>query len=261
MLDLGNLFELAKKSKGRIGIGSGARSDVVQESVRTAHLQGLPEAVIYEDANQLSTDLRDRKICAAVRGTLSSTEVLPAIRETYGVQKVLRVALLSTSRGKQFFLAPVGIDEGNSIEERFELMKQGVRYLKCLGASATVAILSRGRVEDGHRGDDIARSLEEGDRLTEMAIKIGIVAKHEHILIEKAVEEADFVLAPDGVSGNLIFRSLYFLGGGGAVGAPVVNIGRVFVDTSRDKRTYVDSIALAAALCAARERSQSIRQV
>src|SRR5512136_3382557 len=107
MLDIGNLFELAKRSKGRIGIGSGARSDVIQESVRTAHSQGLPEAVIYEDAKQLCIDLKDRKICAAVRGTLSSTEVLPAIRATFGIQKVLRVALLSTSKGKQFFLAPV----------------------------------------------------------------------------------------------------------------------------------------------------------
>jgi putative methanogen marker protein 4 len=257
MLDIENLLALARTSKGQIGIGLRARPDVIDESIRMARQQGLPEVIAYDDAQKLCTDLRDRKICAAVRGTLPSGEVLAAIKETYGIQRVLRVALLSTSNGKQFFLAPVGIDEGNSLEERFELMKQGVRYLKCLGVEAIVAVLSKGRVEDGNRGDEIARSLDEGDRLTEMAIKAGISAKHEHILIEKAVQEADFVLAPDGASGNLIFRSLYFLGGGGAIGAPVVNIGKIFVDTSRDKLNYADSIGLAAALCAARARTQA----
>lgn len=255
-LDMTGIFELAKKSKGRIGIGAKLRTEIIQSSIKEAKEQGLPEVEIYESSRKLCEDLRDKKICAAVRGTLSSTEILPSIKEVYNVQKVLRVAFLSTSEGKPFFLAPVGIDEGNSLEERFELMRQGVRYLRCLGVSPTIAVLSKGREEDGDRGDEIARSLREGDELTEMARKEGLPARHEYILIEKAVREADFVLAPDGVSGNLIFRSLYFLGGGTAIGAPVVNIGKVFVDTSRDKRSYLDSIALAAALCAARERAK-----
>jgi len=189
-----------------------------------------------------------------VRGTLSSNDLLAALKKTYGIEKVLRVALLSTAEGKPFFLAPVGIDEGNTLDERLELMQQGARYMRCLGVSPTIAILSKGREEDGIRGEEITRSLKEGDILAEKARESGLSAKHEHILIEQAVKEADFIIAPDGVSGNLIFRTLYFLGGGGAIGAPVVNIGRVFVDTSRDKRSYIDSIALAAALCAARER-------
>lgn len=257
LIELSGFIELAKKSKGRIGIGSKWRSDVVQDTVAAAHDQGFPQAVVYEDALSLCRDLKERRICAAVRGTLSSSDVLPAIREIFHIQGVLRVALLTTSHGKSFFLAPVGIDEGNSLEERHELMRQGVRYLRCLGVNPTVAVLSKGREEDGCRGSEIARSLEEGNRLIELAAEDGIEARHEHILIEKAVEEADFIIAPDGVSGNLIFRSLYFLGGGAAIGAPVVNIGRVFVDTSRDKRSYLDSIMFAAALCAARERSQN----
>jgi len=56
------------------------------------------------------------------------------------------------------------------------------------------------------------------------------------------------LIAPDGVSGNLIFRTLHFLGGWDALGAPVLNIGRVYVDTSRAKASYADSIELAASL-------------
>jgi len=256
MLDIAGMLELGKKSRGRIGIGSGSRSDIVRSCVGESKSRGLPEVVVYEGVRELCQDLKARKICAAVRGTLSSSDILPVMKDTFGVPKVLRVAFLSTSKGKPFLLAPVGIDEGNSLGERFEIMRQGVRYLRCLGVDPAISVLSKGRQEDGSRGEDIARSLREGEELVEMARKEGLTAKHEHILVEKAAQESDFVIAPDGVIGNLIFRSLYFLGGGAAWGAPVVNIGRVFVDTSRDKRTYLDSIALAAALCAARERAK-----
>ena len=248
------IFQLGKMSKGKIGIGAGPKSDAIVASVSKAERLGLPRSEVYEDSKRLCEDLKARKICAAVRGTLSSSEILPAIKETYGVDRVLRVAFLSTSTGKPFLLAPVGIDEGNSLAERFEIMKQGVRYLRCLGVNPSISIISKGRQEDGSRGEDIARSLREGEELAEMAAREGLTATHDHILIEKAAQQSDFVIAPDGVTGNLIFRTLYFLGGGSALGAPVVNIGRVFVDTSRDKRDYVDSIALAAAICAARER-------
>ena len=61
-------------------------------------------------------------------------------------------------------------------------------------------------------------------------------------------EESDLVLAPDGVSGNLIFRTLHFVGGHEAYGAPVVNIPRVFVDTSRAKADFSAAVLLAAGL-------------
>ena len=44
--------------------------------------------------------------------------------------------------------------------------------------------------------------------------------------------EADFILAPDGVSGNLIFRTLVLVAGGYGYGAAVL-IDKVFVDSSR----------------------------
>lgn len=253
LLDLESIFRLAKLAKGKIGIGVKQRAEVIEKNIIEARRLGLPEIAIYEDPRQLCLDLREGRLCAAVRGTLSSSELLAAMKEIYNVDRVLRVALLSTAEGKPFFLAPVGIDEGNSFDERFELMMQGTKYLKCLGVKPIIAVLSKGRAEDGPRGESISRSLAEGDRLVEKARELGLEAHHRHILIEQAVNEADFIIAPDGVSGNLIFRTLYFLGGGSAIGAPVVNIGRVFIDTSRDKRSYTDSLAFAAALCAARE--------
>jgi predicted methyltransferase MtxX (methanogen marker protein 4) len=56
------------------------------------------------------------------------------------------------------------------------------------------------------------------------------------------------VIAPDGITGNLIFRTLALLGGGRGHGAPVVNIDRIFVDTSRASADYTNAIMLAKSL-------------
>jgi len=51
------------------------------------------------------------------------------------------------------------------------------------------------------------------------------------------------------MTGNVIFRVLTLVGGGGAFGAPVVDVlPRVFVDVSRAMEDYTDSISLSAAL-------------
>ncbi len=59
------------------------------------------------------------------------------------------------------------------------------------------------------------------------------------------MEEADVIIAPNGIVGNIIFRSMHFIGGCPAYGAPLINTDKVFVDTSRVKTDYTDSIILA----------------
>jgi predicted methyltransferase MtxX (methanogen marker protein 4) len=73
-------------------------------------------------------------------------------------------------------------------------------------------------------------------------------ATHCEILIEDAVETCGLIIAPDGISGNLVFRTLTFLGGGHGHGAPVVNISRIFVDSSRASPNYANALLLAASL-------------
>jgi predicted methyltransferase MtxX (methanogen marker protein 4) len=73
-------------------------------------------------------------------------------------------------------------------------------------------------------------------------------ARHYEILIEDAVKTCGVIIAPDGISGNLIFRTLVFLGGGHGHGAPVLNIGKIFVDTSRASPDYTNALLLAASL-------------
>jgi len=110
-----------------------------------------------------------------------------------------------------------------------------------------VGILSGGRFEDKGRDITVDRTLEDAEIVTKKVYALGIEAKNYSILIEDAIKEANFIMAPDGISGNLIFRTLVFLGGGYGHGAPVL-MEKVFVDTSRVGGHYTRAIMLASAL-------------
>ena len=57
---------------------------------------------------------------------------------------------------------------------------------------------------------------------------------NDEILIEKAIEnQSNLIFAPDGISGNLIYRTLVHLGGVKAHGAIYLGLEKIIIDTSR----------------------------
>jgi len=74
---------------------------------------------------------------------------------------------------------------------------------------------------------------------------------HDEILIENAISnKSNLIIAPDGISGNLIYRTLVHLGGGKAYGAIYMDIDHVIIDTSRvgNLSEIVGALLLALAL-------------
>ncbi len=191
----------------------------------------------------LVDDLVSGKIDAAVRGTLPSNATLKALKEAMGVDHLERIALLETVRGKKFLLTPVGVDEGWTVAEKLELIRKGRVIAKKFGLPEKTGILSGGRLGDIGRHPQVDASMAEAELVARLADAI-----HCEILIEDAIETCGLIIAPDGISGNLVFRTLTFLGGGHGHGAPVVNISRIFVDSSRASPKYTDALLLAASL-------------
>lgn len=261
---LSEIERKARKNHARIGLGIGKISEKL---IRSAEAAGeFADVVLVGDENQIrsigttlevfhSTEpskklielLINGEIDGAVRGTLSATKTLSELKKALNITKLCRVALLETFDGKPFFLAPVGIDEGNSVEDKIELIKRGAAHIKRLGISAKVGVLSGGRFEDKGRDENVDRTLSDAELVTEKVCMMGIDARNYSILIEDAIEWANFIIAPDGISGNLIFRTLVFLGSGYGHGAPVL-MEKVFVDTSRVGGHYTRAIMLASAL-------------
>ncbi len=188
-------------------------------------------------------DLMDGAIDAAVRGTLPANTTLKALKTAAGVDHLERIALLETVNGKKFLLTPVGVDEGWTVPEKLELIQKGRIIARKFGLAEKVGILSGGRLGDVGRHSQVDISMAEAELVARLA-----GADHCEILIEDAVETCGLIIAPDGISGNLIFRTLVFLGGGHGHGAPVVNISRIFVDTSRASPNYANALLLAASL-------------
>jgi len=212
-----------------------------------------PGAIAYNDPVSLICDLKKGKIDAAVRGDMSSSELLPILKREFSLKEIQRTVLLEPVGKKLVFIAPVGIDEGWTVEQKYELSVNSAELMKRMGMGTRIAIMSGGRNADLGRSKEVDRTINDADVLVKRLVSEGYDAYCSEILIENAVDDADLIIAPDGISGNLLFRSLHFLGGAKALGAPVLNMKKVFVDTSRAKIDYTDSIALAKRLSEVRK--------
>ncbi|MFZ1898470.1 methanogenesis marker protein Mmp4/MtxX [Methanoregula sp.] len=246
----------------KIGIGIGSDAEKVVESACRAGVScdiicytrpgtvkvspGCSRVRIAESETpeaMLVSDLMTGGIDAAVRGSLPANATLQALKAAAGVDHLERIALLETAGGKKFLFAPVGIDEGWTVADKLALVRKGRLVARRFGLSEKVGILSGGRFGDIGRDARVDRSMADA----ELVARLGD-AVHYEILIEDAIESCGLIIAPDGISGNLVFRTLAFLGAGHAHGAPVVNIDKIFVDTSRASPDYTNALLLAASL-------------
>lgn len=234
----------------RVGIGRGTDVGNVERSVLA--MDGH-DVRIYDDPNELVSDLAEGRIDAAVRGDMSSSMLLPILKKGLGLSALERVAFLEPQGGKLIILSPVGIDEGWTDDQRYDLAVRSAKLARKVGMGDRIAIMSGGRCEDMGRCRAVDRSIESARSIAKRLVADGYDAYHSQILIEDAVREADIIIAPEGITGNIIFRTMHLVGGAKALGAPVVNADRVFIDTSRAKTDYRDSIALAMRLSEERE--------
>ena len=205
-----------------------------------------PSVHISEHASPeqaLIDDLMNGKIDAAVRGTLPSNATLKALKIAAGVDHLERIALLETAGGKKFLLTPVGVDEGWTVPEKLEPDQKRQGDCEEIRPPGKDRRAVRGRLGDVGRHKQVDASMAEAELVAKLSGSV-----HCEILIEDAIESCGLIIAPDGISGNLIFRTLTFLGAGYGHGAPVVNISRIFVDTSRASPNYANALLLAASL-------------
>jgi predicted methyltransferase MtxX (methanogen marker protein 4) len=71
---------------------------------------------------------------------------------------------------------------------------------------------------------------------------------NHYILIEQAIKDkCNVIIAPDGIIGNIIFRTLVLVNSWPSCGAITFGIDSIYIDTSRDQNTdgYLRSLKLA----------------
>jgi putative methanogen marker protein 4 len=216
----------------RIVAGVGKNKKIVEASKNTAF------EVFFTESEEEMVDLLVKGYYdAAVRGSLSASKIIAKFREKY-TNMISRASFIDLN-GHKFFLAPVGIDEGDSLDQKLHIAESGSEFLKEMGMQPRIGILSGGRAQDKGRSKKIDASIDEGELLTSILrdkYSEDFSVKHYYILIEDAVlDGANLIIPPDGISGNLIFRSLAFLGGAKTHGAVTLGINEIFIDTSRSQ--------------------------
>jgi putative methanogen marker protein 4 len=180
--------------------------------------------------------LLNGRINSVIRGSMSSSNFLKILRETLKPKIINRLALLESVNGHQFFYGPVGIDECNNVKEKTYFIEHAINQLRLLNIDPIISVLSGGRKGDVGRNKAVDKSLQIAEKtVLEMRTKYpSLNIKHDEILIENAVKnKSNLIIAPTGISGNLIYRTLVHLGGGKAYGAIYMNLEKVIIDTSR----------------------------
>ncbi|MCK9152505.1 methanogenesis marker protein Mmp4/MtxX [Methanobacterium alcaliphilum] len=223
-----------------IAAGVGSNKNIITAA------QKINFEVILVEKEELMLDMiRKNTADAYVRGSLNASSVMKYLRSIFP-SKINRASFIEID-DFNFLLAPVGIDEGRDLSEKLILVEQCCEFLLKIGKSPKIAIISGGRPQDFGRDPKIDDSINQGEELTKILknkysgtgkndsiTKNKYSINHYYILIENAVKDGcNLILAPDGISGNLIFRSLVLLGSGKSNGAITLGIDPLFIDTSR----------------------------
>lgn len=229
-----------------IAIGVGENENIIQ----ACHIfkEKHPKTdirLIYSD-NDLIKAILDDNVAAVVRGSLPASNIMQYLKKHY---PNLSRATYVNGNGHEFLLSPVGIDEGNTVDEKYEIVLNCIDFLKKVGKTPKIAVLAEGREDDFGRGSEVSNSIIDSKKLTKI-IKENTSEDVENyfILIEKAINsKSNIIIAPNGRVGNIIFRTLVLLNSWPSHGAVTFGIDKTYIDTSRDQSIdgYVRSLILA----------------
>ncbi|HPC28232.1 MAG TPA: hypothetical protein PKX17_05845 [Candidatus Methanomethylicus sp.] len=271
-----SLHKVASKKKARVAIGldtSQESAEKVINSALFAKREGYIEPVLVsgndvgpeiDKTKVVGTEMplvveqnpetvfirmiRDGAVDAGVRGNMSSKKVIPLLRSEFLVDNLCRVSVLEVAN-RLVLLAPVGIEEGETMNELVAISENCEELASKLEMPLNVAVLSGGRLDDYGRSPKVDKLLSESKALTSSLAALGFKVTNYGIEIERALADGvTMLIAPDGIFGNLIFRSMVLIGGIESYGAVATALPRVYIDTSRAKGSFLLPMILAGAL-------------
>ncbi len=229
-----------------IAIGVGENKDILEACDIFKKEKQEVNLKLIENEKLLAKSILDKNINATIRGSLTASNVLKQLKERY--PKISRATYIN-GQGHEFLISSVGIDEGNTTEEKLKIAIHCIDFLKKLNKTPKIATLSYARPGDYGRSEEINKSLDDTEMLTKL------IEKHTNqkiedkcVLIDQAIKnKCNILIAPNGIVGNTIFRTLVLLNSWPSFGAITLGIDEIYIDTSRDQNVegYLRSLKLA----------------
>jgi putative methanogen marker protein 4 len=238
----------------KIAIGLGENKNVLKA------IKQFPFEIKVARTNMELLDyFHDPEIDGVIRGSLESNIIMDLKKE---YPHIFRASILEIDNHK-FMLAPVGIDECDTIRAKKVIVAECSRIIELAGYEPKIALLSGGRKQDKGRSPKIDQSIEECEQVVN-DLKEEYNIKHDYILIEEAIKDhANIIIAPDGIIGNIIFRSLVLVAGIKSYGALTLKQPNLFIDTSRSQSVegYVNSIRLLVNIIESKRKFDNDKQI
>ena len=204
------------------------------------------EIQLVKNENDLVKSILDDNVNAVIRGSLPASNVMKELKMKFG--DISRATYVNGDNNN-FLLTPVGIDEGKSIEDKLKIAIECGNFLKKQSIKPKIAVLASGRKGDYGRSEEISKSIDESEELTRLIKKnTEFEVTNHYILIEKALKDKfNVIIAPDGIIGNIIFRTLVLVNSWPSCGAVTFGIKSIYIDTSRNQniKGYLRSLKLA----------------
>lgn len=228
-----------------IAVGIGENKNILRAIEK---FDNIDFKLVYNDEELLEAILNPQIDCV-IRGSLAASKVISQLKSKF--PNISRATYIKDD-SHEFLIAPVGIDEGNNITERLKIAINCGNFLKKLKKEPKIAVLSEARAGDYGRSERINRSIDESKELEKLIKQnTNFNVENYNILIEQAIRDnCNVLLAPDGIIGNYLFRTLVLVNNWSSFGAVTFGLDKIYIDTSRDQTTegYIRSIQLACKL-------------
>lgn len=229
----------------KIAVGVGENKNIIKAVEMFKKQKDDIEMELVESDDDLVKAILNDEINSVVRGSLPASSVMKQLKSKF--KDISRATYVNGEY--EFLLAPVGIDEGNNLDEKLKIAINCGNFLRTLGKKPKIAVLADGREGDYGRSDEISASIDDSRKLTELIKEnTDFDVENYFILIERAIKDnRNVIIAPDGIIGNIIFRTLILLNSWPSYGAVTFGVSGTYIDTSRDQTVegYLRSLNLA----------------
>ena len=140
------------------------------------------------------------------------------IKKQHAVDKIFRLSVFLTDKNALIFSTPAGPDMNETLNDLVFCSKEGAAVMKHLGIPPFIGIISGGRKGDLGRNATVDKTIHDAETLAEILKQENIPSKNYTILIEDAIKEANLLICPDSLSGEMILKTTAGVGEGREIG-------------------------------------------
>ncbi len=250
-------MEIVLKTRKRVGIGIKTMTSRIAASIEKAREQ--VDVEIFDNAESLILAAKNKSVDAVVRGNLDAVEAYDAVRKILAhegsifevnLYRLNGVNMIDEQAKNVFCILPVSFTNERTVQDKISSIDEHLKFFKKLGITPKLGILAPGKPQDISAGvPEVTAGLEEAQHLVDLYSERGIWAKQFNHQIEKAVIEANIIVAQNSWTGNMAAHCLLYLGTSEYLGGAALNLFEiVFVDDSEAMQDFTNCLILAAFL-------------